>query len=165
MKKLRVVNPSQLEWIEVAAPHGEAVILRKRLAQASGGRQLGCSLTRIPQGKRGWPFHWHAANEEALYVISGTARLRLMESEERLAPGDWISLPAGPEGAHQLFADGDEDFVYLAISTMLPTDMSVEPDSNKVVLFAGSAPGGTPEERTLSKFLRLDAEVDFWHGE
>lgn len=165
MSSQRVVNESQLQWSEVRAPHGEAVILRKRLASEAGGRQIGCSLSRIPKGKRGWPFHWHAANEEAIWVISGTARLRMADGDVRLKPGDWVALPAGPEGAHQIHADGDEDFTYLAISTMLPTDMTIEPDSNKVGLFAGAAPGGSPSDRTVFKFLRMDADVDYWDGE
>ncbi len=160
-----IASEESLEWGEVAAPHGQAVILRKRLAQSAGGRQLGCSLTRIPAGKRGWPLHWHASNEEALYVLSGSARLRRPSGDVTLRAGDYVVLLAGPEGAHQIINEGAEDFTYLAISTMHPTDISVEPDSGKCVLFAGAAPGGLPEERSLFKFLRLDAEVDFWEGE
>jgi hypothetical protein len=41
----------------------------------------------------------------------------------------------------------------------------VYPNSDKIGLFAGSAPGGPKEKRTLSKFLRGDAEVDYYEGE
>jgi len=160
-----VVNERDLEWVAVEAPHGEAVIHRKRLGAAAGSRQLGASLTRLPAGKRGWPYHWHAANEEAIHVVSGSAVLRHPGGETRLGPGDFVALLAGPAGAHQLRNDGAEPFVYLALSTMTPTDITVEPDSRKVGLFGGAAPGGSPSERTIFKFLREDAEVDYWDGE
>jgi uncharacterized cupin superfamily protein len=161
----RVVNEQDLDWIEVKAPHAEAVILRKRLGQAAGARQLGVSLSRIPAGKRGWPYHWHAANEEAIYVVSGEAVLRTPDGRTTLRAGDFVALPAGPDGAHQLRNESGRDFTYLAISTMTPTDITVEPDSGKVGLFGGAAPGGLPEERTIFKFLRSDADVDYWDGE
>ncbi len=41
----------------------------------------------------------------------------------------------------------------------------VYPDSGKVGIFGGAAPGGPKEKRTFSKFLRGDAEVDYYGGE
>jgi hypothetical protein len=41
----------------------------------------------------------------------------------------------------------------------------VYPDSGKVGIFGGAAPGGPKEERTFSKFLRGDAEVGYYDGE
>jgi hypothetical protein len=41
----------------------------------------------------------------------------------------------------------------------------VYPDSGKVGIFGGAAPGGRKEERTFSKFLRDDAEVGYYEGE
>jgi hypothetical protein len=48
---------------------------------------------------------------------------------------------------------------------MIPADITVYPDSGKVGLFGGSAPGGRKEDRFLDGFLRLDARVDYWDGE
>jgi hypothetical protein len=41
----------------------------------------------------------------------------------------------------------------------------VYPDSGKVGVFGGAAPGGPKEVRTFSKFLRGDAEVGYYVGE
>ena len=41
----------------------------------------------------------------------------------------------------------------------------VYPDSGKVGIFGGAAPGGLKEERTFSKFLRDGAEVGYYDGE
>jgi hypothetical protein len=54
---------------------------------------------------------------------------------------------------------------YLCFSTMVEPDVTVYPDSGKVGIFGGAAPGGPKEERTLSKFLRGDAEVGYYDGE
>jgi hypothetical protein len=54
---------------------------------------------------------------------------------------------------------------YLCFSTMIEPDVMVYPDSGKIGLFAGSAPGGPKEKRTLSKFLRSDAEIGYYEGE
>ena len=32
-------------------------------------------------------------------------------------------------------------------------------------LFAGAAPGSVPDKRSLFKFIRQDAEADYWDGE
>jgi uncharacterized cupin superfamily protein len=74
-------------------------------------------------------------------------------------------LPVGESGAHQIINTSDEALRYLCLSTMLEPDVMVYPDSNKIGLFAGSASGGPQEKRTLSKFLKGDAEVGYYEGE
>jgi hypothetical protein len=48
---------------------------------------------------------------------------------------------------------------------MIEPDVMVYLDSGKVGIIGGAAPGGPKEERTWSKFLRADAEVDYYDGE
>jgi hypothetical protein len=48
---------------------------------------------------------------------------------------------------------------------MVEPEVMVYPDSGKVGVFGGAAPGGPKEERTFSKFLRGDAEVGYYDGE
>lgn len=50
---------------------------RKQLGNAAGGEQLGCSLYEMPPGQESWPYHYHTANEEAMYVLAGRGTLRL----------------------------------------------------------------------------------------
>jgi hypothetical protein len=58
-----------------------------------------------------------------------------------------------------------EPLEYLALSTMISTDLTVYPASGEVGLFAGSAPGGSKEARFLDEFLRMDAKADYWDSE
>ena len=159
-----IVHEPELPWSEVTqGPKVE--YRRKQLGAAAKGRKLGCSLMELPPGKQAWPRHYHLANEEAYYVLSGSGRLRLGEDTLVVKAGDYVALPVGPESAHQLLNDGTEPLRYLAFSTMEEPDVVVYPDSQKVVLFAGSAPGGDLAARTLFTALPLSAEVDYWSGE
>ena len=54
---------------------------------------------------------------------------------------------------------------YLAISTMREPDVMEYPDSGKITVFAGAAPGGDKAARRIAaSFLQEDA-VDYWEGE
>jgi uncharacterized cupin superfamily protein len=76
-----------------------------------------------------------------------------------------VALPATAEGAHQLINTSEEVLKYICFSTMVEPDVTIYPDSGKIGIFGGAAPGGPKEERTFSKFLRGDAEVGYYDGE
>jgi uncharacterized cupin superfamily protein len=165
------VNESSLSWSETE--RGPTRFRRKRLADAAGGRDLGASLYEIPSGGKSWPYHYHTGNEEALYVLSGEGTLRVgdgeggEDSDERhpVRAGDYVALPAGPESAHRIENDGDGPLRFLALSTMLDPDVTVYPDSGKIGVYAGSPPGGDPEERTVGGYYSSDGTVDYWENE
>src|SRR3712207_603349 len=159
-----VVGDGDLEWEEQS--HGEKFgYRRKQLGPASGGEKLGCSLYEVAPGRRAWPYHYHLANEEAIYVLEGSGILRIGGEEVQVSKGDYVALPARSEAAHQLVNSSEAVLRYLCFSTMVEPDVMVYPDSGKVGIFGGAAPGGPKEDRTLSKFLRGDAEVGYYDGE
>ncbi len=159
-----VTNADGLEWAEHS--HGERFgHRRKSLSRATEGEKLGCSLYEVPPGRRAWPYHYHLANEEAIYVLEGSGKLRIGEVEVRISGGDYATLPARADGGHQIVNDSGEVLRYLCFSTMIEPDIMVYPDSGKVGVFAGAAPGGSKEQRTFSKFLRSDVEVEYYAGE
>ncbi|KTG25587.1 cupin domain-containing protein [Haloferax profundi] len=140
---------------------------RKQLGAAAGGRDIGCSLYEVPPGKRPWPTHYHEGNEEAVYVLAGSGTLHTREGASNLAlePGAYVALPAGADYVRQVENDGDEPLRYLAISTMNHPDVTVYPDSDKVGVFCGAAPGGDKSERTFHDYFPRDATVGYWDGE
>ncbi|GAA0675790.1 cupin domain-containing protein [Natronoarchaeum mannanilyticum] len=156
------VNESDLDWD--ALERGEAKFRRKRLADAAGGDDLGCSLYELPPGKKSWPYHYHTANEEAIYVLEGEGQLRRADDATSLEPGDYVALPTGEDGAHRIINDSDATLRYLAVSTMETPEVLVYPDSGKVGVMDGAPPGGTGE-RTLEGYFREDDAVDYWDGE
>jgi uncharacterized cupin superfamily protein len=156
------ISESDLDWSEME--HGETAFKRKKLGSAAGADRLGASLYELPPGAASWPYHFHAGNEEAAYVLSGTGTLRTPDGEETVRAGDFLSFPADPSGAHRLRNDGDEPLRYLAVSTMRDPDVTVYPDSGKVGVFAGAPPGGDGE-RVASGYFRRDDAVDYWEDE
>lgn len=159
-----IVNEEKLAWDEQT--HGERMAWkRKALGKAASGSKLGCSLYELAPGKRSWPYHYHTANEEAIYVLEGSGTLRLGGQEVPIAKGDYISLRVGAEGAHQIVNTSEARLRYLCLSTMLDPEVNVYPDSGKVAVMAGSAPGGSKEKRTLHHVFPIVADVDYWHGE
>lgn len=120
----------------------------------------------VPPGKRAYPYHCHHVNEELFVILSGTGVLRFGGDEHPVREGDVIAAPAGGrETAHQLVNTGDVDLRYLAISTMLPTEVVEYPDSNKVAVYVGSAPGESAEKRTMNYRGRLGPQLAYWEGE
>lgn len=156
------VNEADLEWSETQRERTH--FRRKKLAAAAGADDLGASLYELPPGASSWPYHYHAANAEAIYVLGGTGVLRTPDGEQRIAPGDCCAFPASAEGAHRLHNDGDDPLRYLAVSTMRDPDVTVSPDSEKIGVYAGSPPGGE-SEREVSGYYRRDDDVDYWTGE
>jgi len=162
---MSLVNERDVEWTETE--HGETHFLRKSLSAAASGDAdpgLGCSLYELPPGGKSWPYHFHAANAEALFVRSGTGTLRLGEERLPLAAGDYVPLPASEEGAHRVENDGEESLSYLLVSTMVEPDVTVYPDSGKIGVYAGSPPGGRGE-RAVSGYFRTADAVSYWEGE
>jgi uncharacterized cupin superfamily protein len=155
------VSEAELEWTELE--QGEVRFRRKQLGEAAGGERLGCSLYELPAGRKSWPYHYHAANEEAIYVLSGAGSIRLDGETYDLEAGTYVPLPVGDAGGHRVINDSDAPLRYLVVSTMEEPDVTVYPDSEKFGVFVGSPPGGG--ERTLQGFYRVDDDVDYWCGE
>ena len=128
MRPPNVAHEEDLRWAEHS--HGERFgYRRKSLSSATGGQRLGCSLYEVAPGRRAWPYHYHGANEEAIYVLKGSGTLRVGGEKVPLERGDYAALPAGAEAAHQLVNTSDEPMRYLCFSTMVESDV---PDSGKV---------------------------------
>jgi uncharacterized cupin superfamily protein len=138
--------------------------VRRQLGVPAGARGLGASLMELPPGKAAWPLHFHCSNEEAIFVIQGTGAVLIGGDRVAVRAGDYVAFPAGPV-PHQVINDSGGVLVYLALSTMNPTDISVYPSSEKVGVFGGSAPGGIKSERFVAGFFRMADGVDYWEGE
>lgn len=164
MSRSPVVHLADLALVRQA--HGESFDARTAaVAAPAGARRLGARLVEVPPGKRAWPFHNHHANDEMFVILAGAGTLRFGATTHAVAAGDVVVCPAGgPETAHQLIA-GEEGLRYLAVGTMNEPDVMEYPDSGKLVVFAGSPPGGDKATRRLSFTGRAADAVDYWDGE
>lgn len=156
-----VANDQHVE-VESLERDGAVRLYRRRLGHATGGEKLGASLIELQPRHRSWPHHAHTANEEALYILEGRATLRLDDERVPLEAGDYVTLPAGR--AHQLI-NQDEVTRYLCISTMQHPEVLTYPDSEKVGVMVGAAPGGDRSSREMMAFFHQEDAVDYWTGE
>jgi uncharacterized cupin superfamily protein len=150
---MKVIRSSEVPWKDALArgPYGQRL---KKL----GGEKLGASLWELPPGKRSFPMHAHLVTEEALFVVSGRAKVRTPEGETPIGPGDWVSFPPGGP-AHQLVNDGAEPLLYLGLSATLGVDVVEYPETQKLAAAVGAFPTG---KRWI---FRTGSQVDYWDGE
>jgi uncharacterized cupin superfamily protein len=143
---------------------------RRRLGTEAGNRALGCTHLEVAPGKTAFPFHFHSAFEEAIYILEGTGSLRLGGATIDVRAGDYVGLPPGPDSAHALTNTGATPLRYLALSSpAAPSTLDVVayPDSKKVAYASGVDPvkgfrGGT----WLLGIVRSDAPpLDYFDGE
>jgi uncharacterized cupin superfamily protein len=131
-----------------------------RVGPLVGARDLGFSYDVVPPGKIGCPFHSHRAEEEMFFIVRGRGTLRYGAETRAVRAGDFICCPTGgPDTAHQLVNDSDQELAYISVSTMMPAEVCEYPDSGKIGAF-----GGTGESR-LRHLTHRDALVDYWDGE
>ncbi len=153
------VDESDLDW--ETYDKEEATFRRKELGTAAETDQLGCSLYELPSGERSWPYHYHTANEEAIYVLAGEGQLRAADGTEEISAGTFCSFPADESGGHRVVNDSDDPLRYLAISTMNEPDVTIYPDKEMFGVYVGSPPGGR-EERSFEGYFPIDAETAYW---
>lgn len=76
--------------------------VRQRLGEAGGLTQFGVNLCRLAPGAWSAQRHWHSAEDEFMYIVSGEVVLITDEGEELLRAGDCVAFPAGTPNGHHL---------------------------------------------------------------
>ena len=130
-----------------------------------GAQKLGYNLTVVPAGKRAWPFHNHRFNEEMFFILEGEGSIRIAGETHKVRQGDFISLPPGPESAHQIINDSQAPLRYLAVSTMMVPEVVEYPDAGKIGVIAGTSGGRPPGPDSIRHFTYRKDGVDYWEGE
>ena len=151
----RVVNLDQLALEHFTK--GDAYECRAvRIGRLLGAKDLGYSYDVVPPGKRSCPFHSHRGEEEMFFIVKGTGTLRYGDETRTIRAGDVICCPTGgPETAHQIVNDSNDELAYLSVSTMLPAEVCEYPDSGKIGAFGGG----------VRHMTRASDGVDYWVGE
>ena len=165
MTRSPVIKPDLL--VMATQTYGETFAAHfAAIAAPLGANKLGARIVEIPPGKKAWPYHSHHANDEIFVILSGQGLLRFGGRVYPVAAGDVVVCPAGgAETAHQLQTLGDEPLRYVAVSSMCEPDVLEYPDSGKIGIFAGAAPGGDKSKRRIALSVRTENAVDYWDGE
>lgn len=75
---------------------------RQRLGEAAGLTQFGVNLLKLPPGEWSSQRHWHTAEDEFVFVVSGEVVLVTDQGEEVLRAGDCAGFPANDANGHHL---------------------------------------------------------------
>ncbi|HEX3671656.1 MAG TPA: cupin domain-containing protein [Candidatus Cybelea sp.] len=99
-----------------------------------GARKLGYRVSTIDPGKRFCPLHGHAREEELFFVLEGEPSVRTLSGTLRCRKGDFIALPVGESGAHQLLNDSSAPATVLLLGRTEEVEACYYPDSDKLLL-------------------------------
>ena len=110
---------------------------RQRLGDAAGLTQYGVNLLRLPPGSWSSQRHWHIAQDEFVYVVSGEVVLVSDDGEEILRAGDAAGFPANEGNGHCLQNRGTADAVVLEVGTRIAEDAAYYPDIDMVAPAGG----------------------------
>jgi uncharacterized cupin superfamily protein len=95
---------------------------RRRLGDAAGLTDFGVNLLHLPPGSWSSQRHWHALEDEFVYVLEGEVVLVTDAGEEVLRPGDAAGFKAGVPDGHHLQNRSDKEAVMLEIGSRKPEE-------------------------------------------
>jgi uncharacterized cupin superfamily protein len=101
---------------------------RKRLGNAAGLDQFGVNLATLKPGAASSQRHWHANEDEFVYMLSGELVLCEDGGETLLRPGDAAGWKAGVGNGHCLVNRSAQDAVFLEIGSRAPSERVDYPD-------------------------------------
>ena len=105
----------------------------RRGSAATGLRNLGVNLTRLPPSAASSPRHAHALQDEFVTVLEGTPTLVTDAGETPLSPGMCAGFPAGTGDAHHLVNRGEAEVVTLEVGNRTPGDSVDHPEDDLMV--------------------------------
>ena len=101
---------------------------RVRLGAAAGLSQFGVNLLHLQPGTWSSQRHWHAREDEFVYVLAGEVVLVTNAGETVLRAGDCAGFPHGVADGHHLQNRGTEVAVVLEVGTDDKQDVAEYPD-------------------------------------
>jgi uncharacterized cupin superfamily protein len=106
--------------------------IRQRLGDAGGLTQFGVNLLQLPPGAWSSQRHWHSAEDEFVYVVSGEVVLITDRGEEVLHVGDCVAFPKNEPDGHHLINKSKTVVVCLEVGTRMEDDFTDYPDIDLV---------------------------------
>jgi uncharacterized cupin superfamily protein len=98
---------------------------KRRLGDHAGLKNFGVNLTRLDPGAESSMRHWHAKQDEFIYVLEGEVTLVTDAGKQKLTPGMAAGFPAGKADGHQLVNETNKRVLYLEIGDRTPGDGAI----------------------------------------
>ena len=102
--------------------------IKRALTEPLGLTQFGVNITTLEPGAKSSQRHWHAKEDEFIYVLSGEITLVTKDGEQVLKPSMAAGFPHGDRNGHQLINKGKQPATYLEIGTRSADDDVTYPD-------------------------------------
>ena len=121
------------------APFDQPCATRERqaLGDALDLTQFGVNLLTLPPGAWSSQRHWHANEDEFVYVLDGAVTLITDDGEQVLTPGMAAGFPAGSRDGHHLVNRSDRPVRILEVGTRAKEDHGEYPDIDMKVESSG----------------------------
>lgn len=107
--------------------------LARHLARTGGLSQFGVVHETLSPGARSSIFHWHAEEDEFVYMLDGEVVLIEGNDETRLTEGTSACFRAGIAIGHCLENRSDREAAYLVVGTRAVQDCITYPDHDRVL--------------------------------
>lgn len=125
-----------------------------RLFSDSGGlTQFGAFEETLPAGSASSIAHWHAREDEMVYMIAGSVTVEEGAESYTLSPGEAATFKAGVANAHRLVNTSEAPATYLVIGTRSRGDTVTYPAHDRVLHFTREAGADTVSDR---RYTTLD---------
>jgi uncharacterized cupin superfamily protein len=123
------------------APFAEPLAGRAKraLGNALDLSQFGVNLVTLAPGTWSSQRHWHANEDEFVYVLEGEATLVTDAGETVLRPGMAAGFPAGRADGHHLINKSDAPVLYLEVGTRAAREVAEYSDIDMVARRGGGA--------------------------
>jgi uncharacterized cupin superfamily protein len=115
--------------------NANAIRHSKNLGDTAGMQRIGVHLVRIETGHDSTTHHYHDADEEFIYILSGRGIARIGADSIEVGAGDFMGFPA-PSPAHCLHNPFEEDLVYLMGGERWAVDVVHYPDLGRSMIKA-----------------------------
>jgi uncharacterized cupin superfamily protein len=120
---------------------------KRALGDQFGLNQFGVNLTTLPPGCWSSLRHWHAAEDEFVYVVEGEITLVDDHGEHVLKPGMCAGFKAGSSNGHHLINRTDRVAHYIEVGSRLDDEEVVYSDVDmKLTRRNGGAPVQTRKD-------------------
>ncbi len=114
--------------------------IKRALTELLGLTQFGVNVTTLEPGAKSAERHWHAVEDEFVYVLDGELTLLTDAGETILRPGMSAGFPAGVPDGHCLINKSAQPATYLEVGTRALNEVSSYPDIDlRVVKTNGAA--------------------------
>jgi uncharacterized cupin superfamily protein len=140
-------------WTEFK--HEDNFHIRYRHLSTAMGPQpykIGVAIEELMPGKQNNPAHYHLHEEEHLFILQGSLTVRIGKAFHVMTEGDYVRFPAKSPHEHCLYNHTQDVCRYIIIGDNDPNEVTVYPDSNKVMVDAIG-----------ERYMRV--HNDYWVGE